>query len=83
LVRVAVPPLGSVTTTSTAPVVDAAGVSALMLVPDTNVTLLACAVPNRTVAPDTKFVPVIVTVVPPVIGPELGESDAIVNALEA
>ena len=33
----------------------------------------AATPPNETLAPDTKFDPLIVTVVPPDVGPELGE----------
>jgi hypothetical protein len=36
--------------------------------------------PTVTVAPDTKFVPVIVIDVPPAVEPELGEIDPIVGA---
>jgi hypothetical protein len=40
----------------------------------TTTTLVAAADPNVTVAPDTKFVPVMVTAVPPVVGPLLGDT---------
>ncbi len=46
----------------------------------TTVTLLAAVPPNVTVAPATKFVPVIVTAVPPLVDPELGETELIVGA---
>ena len=39
----------------------------------TTTTLVAAAPPNVTVAPATKFVPVIVTLVPPTVEPEFGE----------
>jgi hypothetical protein len=35
-------------------------------------TLVAAVLPNVTVAPDAKFVPVIVTAVPPAVDPLLG-----------
>jgi hypothetical protein len=38
----------------------------------TTTTLVAGVLPNVTVAPDTKFVPVIVTAVPPDVDPVLG-----------
>jgi hypothetical protein len=62
-----------VTVTVTAPAVPA-GVVAVMVVLATTTTLVAPAVPNVTVAPTTKFVPVMVTVVPPAVGPLFGET---------
>src|SRR6201993_4955466 len=44
-----------------------------MVVLFTTTTLVAAALPNVTVAPEAKFVPVIVTAVPPATGPLLGE----------
>ena len=49
------------------------GVVAVIVVPLTTTTLVAAAVPNVTVAPAAKLVPVIVTGVPPDTGPLLGE----------
>jgi hypothetical protein len=43
-----------------------------MVVLFTNTTLLAAALPNVTVAPAAKFVPVIVTAVPPASDPLFG-----------
>jgi hypothetical protein len=43
-----------------------------MLVLLTTFTLVACALPNFTVAPEAKLVPPIVTAVPPAIGPPFG-----------
>jgi hypothetical protein len=60
-----------VTVTVTAPDVPA-GVVAVIVVPLTTVTFVAAAEPNVTVAPEAKFVPVIVTAVPPAVGPLLG-----------
>jgi hypothetical protein len=57
--------------TVTAPALPA-GVVAVMLVLLTTTTLVAAAPPNVTVAPAAKFVPVIVTAVPPAVGPLLG-----------
>ena len=39
------------------------------------VTPVAAVPPNVTVAPEVKFVPVIVTAVPPLAGPEFGVTD--------
>jgi hypothetical protein len=43
-----------------------------MVVLFTTTTLVAAALPNFTVAPVPKFVPVIVTAVPPATGPLFG-----------
>ena len=64
---------GLVTVTVTAPALPA-GVVAVMLVPLTTTTFVAAAVPNVTVAPVAKFVPVMVTAVPPPAGPLLGDT---------
>jgi hypothetical protein len=45
----------------------------------TTMTLVAAAPPNVSVAPLTKLVPVIVTLVPPLAGPELGDTLATVG----
>ena len=78
LVTVALPPL-SVTTTFTVPAAWA-GVVAVIDVPLTTVTFVATVPPNVTVAPERKFVPVMVTAVPPLVDPELGEIAVIVGA---
>lgn len=65
-------PLVLVTVVVTVPTVFA-GVVAVMVVPFETETLVAATVPNLTLAPAAKFVPVIVTAVPPAIGPEFGE----------
>ena len=44
----------------------------MICVPLTTTTLVAAAVPNVTVAPVTKFVPVIVAAVPPAVDPLFG-----------
>ena len=62
-----------VTVTDTAPAVPA-GVVAVICVALTTVTLVAAVVPNVTVAPVAKFVPVIVTAVPPAVEPLFGET---------
>jgi hypothetical protein len=59
------------TVTVTAPALPA-GVVAVIVVLFTTVTLVAAVPPNVTVAPATKFVPVIVTDVPPAVDPLLG-----------
>ena len=60
-----------VTVTVTAPALPA-GVVAVIVVLLTTTTLVAAALPNVTAAPAAKFVPVIVTAVPPATGPLLG-----------
>src|SRR3984893_12294995 len=62
-----------VTTTFTAPAAWAR-VVAVMEVLFTTITLLAAVRPTVTVAPDRKPVPVMVTAVPPLTDPELGET---------
>jgi hypothetical protein len=77
----------TVTVTVTAPA--PAGVVAVIVVPFTTTTLVAAVAPNFTVAPAAKFVPVIVTAVPPAAGPLFGDTlltvtataDVYVNAL--
>ena len=62
-----------VTVTVTAPALPA-GVVAVMAVLFTTTTFVAAVPPNVTVAPAAKFVPVIVTAVPPAVGPVLGDT---------
>ena len=75
-----VPP-AVVTMMSTVPA-GTAGDVAVIDVAELTVTLVAgCPVPNSTVvAPTTKFVPVIVTEVPPATGPALGAMPVTVGA---
>ena len=61
------------TVTVTAPALPA-GVVAVMLVLLATTTFVAAFPPNVTVAPAAKFVPVIVTLVPPAVTPEPGET---------
>jgi hypothetical protein len=70
LVRLPLCPF-TVTVTVTAPALPA-GVVAVIVVAFTTTTLVAAAAPNVTVAPVAKFVPVIVTAVPPDVVPPLG-----------
>ena len=72
LARLPLSPL-TVTVTATVPAVPA-GVAAVMVVPFTTTTLVAVAAPNVTVAPAMKFVPVIVTGVPPAVDPVFGDT---------
>jgi hypothetical protein len=51
-----------------------------MLVLFVTTTFVAACVPNVTVAPEAKFVPVIVTAVPPPTGPVLGDTLLTVGA---
>jgi hypothetical protein len=71
LVRLPLCPF-TVTVTVIAPALPAAGVVAVIVVLFTTTTLVAAALPNFTVAPVAKFVPVIVTAVPPATGPLFG-----------
>jgi hypothetical protein len=63
----------TVTVTVTAPALPA-GVVAVICVPLTITTFVAAVPPNVTVAPAAKFVPVIVTAVPPAVGPLFGDT---------
>jgi hypothetical protein len=60
-----------VTVTVTAPAA-CAGVVAVIEVLLTTTTLVAAVPPNVTVAPAAKFVPAMVTAVPPPVGPLFG-----------
>jgi hypothetical protein len=60
-----------VTVTVTAPALPA-GVVAVIVVLFTTTTFVAALLPNFTVTPAAKFVPVIVTAVPPVVDPLFG-----------
>src|SRR5205823_3600146 len=68
-----VPPV-VVIVTSTVPG-EGEGVTAVVCVGELTVTLAAAAKPKAPLAPAMKLVPVIVTDVPPPVGPELGDSD--------
>jgi hypothetical protein len=69
----------TVTDTVAEPAVPA-GVVAVIVVLLTTVTFVAAAPPIVTVAPDAKFVPVIVTDVPPAVEPLLGLTPVTVGA---
>jgi hypothetical protein len=60
-----------VTVTVTGPALPT-GVVAVIVVLFATTTFVADALPNVTVAPAKKFVPVIVTAVPPAVGPLFG-----------
>src|SRR5579871_6020440 len=70
---VALCPSELVTVTLTTPAA-CAGVTAVILVLLTTVTLVAGVLPKVTVAPDSKPVPLSVTVVPPAVEPLVGET---------
>ena len=72
-------PPGLVTTTFTPPAA-CAGVVAVICVAFVTTTLVAAVPPNVTPAPAWNPVPVIVTAVPPLVGPEFGEIDETVGA---
>jgi len=63
-----------VTVTSTGPV-GPPGVVAVRVVPVTTTTSIAARPPNATLAPLVKPVPVMVTTVFPVMGPDVGPSE--------
>jgi hypothetical protein len=72
LVRLPLCPF-TVTVTVTAPAVPA-GVIAVIVVLFVTDTFVAAVPPNVTVAPAAKFVPVIVTDVPPAVDPLFGDT---------
>jgi hypothetical protein len=57
-----------------------AGETAVSLVDDTTVNLVAATEPKRTLVVPSKALPLIVTVVPPVVEPEVGVMDVITGA---
>jgi hypothetical protein len=67
-----------VTVTSTVPV--PAGDVAVIDVVELTVKLVAAVAPKVTAVVPVKFVPVIVTEVPPVVGPAVGEIEVTVGA---
>ena len=71
LARLPLCPPELVTVTVAVPALPA-GVVAVMVVLLTTVTLVAAVEPNVTVAPAAKFVPVMVTTVPPEVDPLFG-----------
>jgi len=71
-------PLGLVTVTSTVPV--PAGEVAVIEVAELTVKLVALIAPNFTAVAPVKLVPVRVTVVPPAVGPDVGEIALTVGA---
>ena len=74
-------PAGVVTTTKRATAAEVAGETAVISVLETTVKLLAGPAPPKvTVVAPVKLVPVMVTVVFPVVGPELGDREVIVGA---
>ena len=58
-----------------------AGVAAVIEVLLATVTPVAAVPPKLTVAPETKFVPVTVTAVPPATGPLAGVTDVTLGAV--
>jgi hypothetical protein len=72
LARLPLCPL-TVTVTVTVPALPA-GVAAVICVVLTITTLVAAVPPKVTVAPAAKFPPVIVTAVPPPVGPLFGDT---------
>jgi hypothetical protein len=68
--------------TSTVPALPA-GEVAVTVVAFTSVTLVAAFAPNSTAVAPVRFVPLIVTVVPPPVGPEDGLTAVTVGAAPA
>ena len=58
-----------------------AGETAVISVDETTVKLVAATVPKTTLVAPVKLVPVMVTVVPPAVGPEVGEMAVTVGVL--
>ncbi len=77
--EVALVPTGLVTVTSTVPAARG-GETAVTSVELTTVKLVAAVVRKATEVAPVKLVPVIVTTVPPVMGPAVGEMDVTVGA---
>ena len=77
---VALVPPEAVTVTSTVP--DPAGAVTEIEVVELTTTPVAAAVPNLTAVTPEKLVPVMVTEVPPEIGPELGLSPVTVGTVD-
>ena len=75
---VALVPPGPVTVTSTVP--DPDGEVAVIDVAELTVTPVPAFAPKATVSPAAKFVPVMVTAVPPAAAPEAGETPLTVGA---
>jgi hypothetical protein len=76
---VALVPPAVVTVTLTVPDCSA-GETAVIEVDETTVTLVAATVPKSTAVAPVRLVPVIVTDVPPVTGPEVGLTAVTVGA---
>jgi len=75
-------PLDVVTLTSTVVLLTPAGATAVIVVLFTTMTPVALFAPNFTVAGDVKLVPVIVTILPPAAGPQLGLTPVTVGGLQ-
>ena len=69
-----------VTRTSTGPTVSVEGETAVIEVAELTTTPVAAVAPKATVEPTVKKVPVIVTDVPPAVGPLFGLTEVIVAA---
>src|SRR5439155_563131 len=76
LARMQLCPSGFVTVTLTVAGTPLGGVTAVMVFPSMNETLDAKFWPKLTVAPLMKFAPLMVTVVPPALGPLFGDTVA-------
>ncbi len=70
-----------VTTTPTAPSLETAGVIQVIVVLSTMLSDVAAIPPNVTAVAPVKFVPVIVTLVPPILGPDNGEMSVMLEGI--
>ena len=77
-VLAALPPAGVVTTTLTAPAAPA-GTVAVIVVAFTTEKDVAAVPPKVTLVAPVKVVPVMVTLFPPAVGPELGLTEVTVG----
>ena len=70
-----------VTITPTAPSLGTAGVIQVIVVLFTRLSDVAAIPPNVTKVAPVKFVPVIVTLVPPILGPDNGEMSVMLGGI--
>jgi hypothetical protein len=74
-------PLGVVTVTSTVPD-GSAGLTAVIEVSEFAVKLAAATAPNLTAVAPVKRLPLMATVVPPLVGPDVGDTPVTTGAVD-
>jgi hypothetical protein len=79
--EVALVPLDVVTVTSTVPA-GSAGLTAVIELSELTVKLAAARVPNLTAVAPVRALPVMVTVVAPPVGPEVGDTPVTTGAFD-